>query len=84
VVDRGPDFDRVRIGRPDMGELIDAVFSRHDDRPDDLDELSGSHGVGCNLAVALNVSRIAPWPNGAVSRQQKIDPRCRAPGRRRV
>jgi hypothetical protein len=45
-VDRGPDFDGVRVGRPAVGGLIDAGFSRLNDLPDDLDELKRIHGVG--------------------------------------
>lgn len=45
-VDRGPDFDGVRIGRPAVGGLIDAGFVRIDDLPEELDDLRGIHGIG--------------------------------------
>ena len=45
-MDRGPEFDGVRIGRPATGGLIDAGFSTIEDLPEELDELGSIHGVG--------------------------------------
>jgi hypothetical protein len=56
-VDRGPDFDGVRIGRPAVGGLIEAGFSRLDDLPDDLDELKDVHGVGPKAIGLLREAR---------------------------
>lgn len=53
--DRGPEFDRVRIGRPATGALIDAGYEKLSDLPEHLDSLLELHGVG--PAVALTVCR---------------------------
>ncbi len=46
VMDRGPEFDGVRIGRPATGAPIDAGYRTIADLPADLDELKQLHGVG--------------------------------------
>ena len=46
MLDRGPVFDGVRIGRPATGALIDAGYNSVADLPDDLTELLTLHGVG--------------------------------------
>lgn len=58
-MDRGPDFDGVRIGRPAVGGLIDAGLVRIDDLPEDLNELSGIHGVGPKAIRLLRETRDA-------------------------
>jgi len=58
-VDRGPEFDGVRIGRPAVGGLIDAGFSSLDDLPEDLDELRRLHGVGPRAIRLLREARTA-------------------------
>jgi hypothetical protein len=58
-VDRGPEFDDVRIGRPATGALIDAGFRSLDELPEDLDELSGLHGVGPKAIRLLREARVA-------------------------
>jgi hypothetical protein len=58
-MDRGPAFDGVRIGRPVVGGLIDAGFSSVDDLPEELDELSGIHGVGPKALRLLREARTA-------------------------
>lgn len=45
-IDRGPEWDGLRIGRPATGALIDAGHVRIADLPDDLDELLTLHGIG--------------------------------------
>lgn len=59
-MDRGPDFDGVRIGRPAVGGLLDAGFIRLADLPEDLDELSDVHGVGPKAIRLLREARSAP------------------------
>jgi hypothetical protein len=56
-VDRGPDFDGVRIGRPAVGGLIDAGFRSIDELPEELDELSEIHGVGPKAIRLLREAR---------------------------
>jgi hypothetical protein len=56
-MDRGPDFDGVRIGRAAVGGLIDAGFRALDDLPEDLDELSRIHGVGPKAIRLLREER---------------------------
>jgi hypothetical protein len=46
VIDRGPEFDGVRIGRPATGALIDAGYHTIAELPEDLPELLRLHGVG--------------------------------------
>ena len=58
-MDRGAEFDGVRIGRPAVGGLIDAGFNSLDDLPDHLEELSGIHGVGPKAIRLLREARIA-------------------------
>jgi hypothetical protein len=58
-MDRGPEFDGVRIGRPAVGGLVDAGFSSLDDLPEDLDELGGIHGVGPRAIRLLREARTA-------------------------
>jgi len=58
-MDRGPEFDGVRIGRPAVGGLIDAGFGSLDDLPEELDELGGIHGVGPKAIRLLREERIA-------------------------
>jgi hypothetical protein len=58
-MDRGPEFDGVRIGRPAVGGLIDAGFTSLDDLPEDLDELSRLHGVGPRAIRLLREERAA-------------------------
>ncbi|MGL5819938.1 MAG: helix-hairpin-helix domain-containing protein [Phycicoccus sp.] len=55
--DRGPTFDGVRIGRPAVGALIDAGYSRLHDLPEDLGELRGIHGVGRRAVETLRQAR---------------------------
>jgi endonuclease III len=57
VVDRGPEFDSIRIGRPATGALIDAGYRTLDDLPDHLDELSKLHGVGPKAVRLLKEAR---------------------------
>ncbi len=56
-MDRGPDFDGVRIGRPAVGGLIDAGFRTIDDLPEELDELTAVHGVGPKAIRLLREER---------------------------
>lgn len=58
-MDRGPDFDGVRIGRPAAGALIDAGFTSVDGLPADLDELRSIHGVGPKAIRLLREARAA-------------------------
>lgn len=58
-MDRGPDFDGVRIGRPAVGGLIDAGFARLEDLPEDLAELGALHGVGPKAIRLLGEARAA-------------------------
>jgi hypothetical protein len=58
-MDRGPDFDGVRIGRPAVGGLLDAGFVRLGDLPEDLDELRGIHGVGPKAIRLLREARVS-------------------------
>ncbi|MGL5928308.1 MAG: helix-hairpin-helix domain-containing protein [Dermatophilaceae bacterium] len=55
--DRGPVFDGVRIGRPAVGALVDAGYSRLRDLPADLGELRGIHGVGPRAIALLEQAR---------------------------
>lgn len=56
-MDRGPDFDGVRIGRPAVGGLIDAGFRSIADLPEELEELRGIHGVGPKAIRLLREAR---------------------------
>jgi hypothetical protein len=56
-VDRGPDFDGVRIGRPAVGGLVDAGFTCVGDLPEDLEELNRLHGVGPRAIRLLREAR---------------------------
>lgn len=56
-MDRGPDFDGVRLGRPAVGGLMDAGFVRVEDLPDELDELTRIHGVGPKAIRLLREAR---------------------------
>lgn len=58
-MDRGPEFDGVRIGRPATGALIDAGYTRLDELPEDLSELAGLHGVGPKAVRLLQEARDA-------------------------
>lgn len=58
-MDRGPEFDGVRIGRPAVGGLIDAGFARLEDLPEELDELARIHGVGPKAIRLLGEERYA-------------------------
>ena len=58
-MDRGPDFDGIRIGRPATGGLIDAGFSSIDQLPDHLDHLLEIHGVGPKAIRLLREARDA-------------------------
>jgi hypothetical protein len=57
VIDRGPDFDGVRIGRPATGALIDAGYRTIGDLPKDLTELRHLHGVGPSAIRRLTEAR---------------------------
>lgn len=57
MVDRGPEFDDVKIGRPATGALIDAGFQKLADLPEDLDELLALHGVGPSAVKRLAAAR---------------------------
>lgn len=59
LMDRGPEFDGIRIGRPATGALIDAGFGSLADLPDDLDELKDLHGVGPKALRLLREERAA-------------------------
>ena len=59
-MDRGPDFDGVRIGRPAVGGLLDAGFIRLADLPEDLDELLEVHGVGPKAIRLLREAQDTP------------------------
>jgi hypothetical protein len=61
-MDRGPEFDGIRIGRPAAGGLIDAGFSTLEELPDDLDELREVHGVGPKAITLLRDARAARRP----------------------
>jgi endonuclease III len=58
-MDRGPDFDGVRIGRPAVGGLVDAGYARLEDLPEDLEELRDLHGVGPKAIRLLREARAA-------------------------
>lgn len=58
-MDRGPEFDGIRIGRPATGALIDAGYTRLDELPEDLSELAGLHGVGPKAVRLLQEARDA-------------------------
>jgi len=58
-MDRGPEFDGIRIGRPATGALIDAGFTSLEDLPEDLAELGGLHGVGPKAIRLLGEERRA-------------------------
>lgn len=58
-MDRGPEFDGIRIGRPATGALIDAGYTRLDELPEDLSELAGLHGVGPKAIRLLQEARDA-------------------------
>ena len=62
-MDRGPDFDGVRIGRPAVGGLLDAGFVRLGDLPEDLDELRAIHGVGPKAIRLLGEARMSASPS---------------------
>lgn len=49
--DRGPEFDRVRIGRPATGALIDAGYEKLADLPERLDSLLSYTGWGLRRSV---------------------------------
>ena len=56
-MDRGPEFDGVRIGRPATGALVDAGYASLADLPEDLDELGELHGVGPRAIRLLREAR---------------------------
>jgi hypothetical protein len=58
-MDRGPEFDGIRIGRPATGALIDAGYSALHDLPDNLDALANIHGVGPKAIRLLREERAA-------------------------
>ena len=58
-MDRGPEFDGVRIGRPATGGLIDAGYEKIGDLPEDLRELASLHGVGPKALRLLADARAA-------------------------
>ena len=58
-MDRGPDFDGVRIGRPATGALLDAGYRTIGDLPQDLAELLRLHGVGPSAIRRLTEARHA-------------------------
>lgn len=57
MIDRGPEFDGVRIGRPATGALSEAGYRRLGDLPDDLAELLPLHGVGPTAVRRLAAAR---------------------------
>jgi hypothetical protein len=57
MLDRGPEFDGVRIGRPATGALIDAGYRTLADLPRDLSELSALHGCGPAAIRRLEAAR---------------------------
>lgn len=57
MIDRGPEFDGVRIGRPATGALIDAGYTTLADLPDDLPSLASLHGVGPSAIRRLAAAR---------------------------
>lgn len=57
MIDRGPEFDGVRIGRPATGALIDAGYTTLTDLPDDLASLASLHGVGPSALRRLTAAR---------------------------
>ena len=57
MIDRGPDFDGVRIGRPATGALIDAGYRTLAELPKDLAELRQLHGVGPSAIKRLAEAR---------------------------
>lgn len=57
MIDRGPDFDAVRVGRPAAGALADAGYSSLDDLPADLESLLDLHGVGPKAVRLLAEAR---------------------------
>ena len=58
-MDRGPEFDGVRIGRPAVGGLIDEGFTNLGELPEELDELRAIHGVGPKAIRLLGEERSA-------------------------
>lgn len=56
-MDRGPEFDGVRIGRPAVGGLVDAGFNDLVDLPEELEELTRLHGVGPRAIRLLQEAR---------------------------
>lgn len=65
MIDRGPTFDGVKIGRPATGALIDAGYRTVDDLPDDLTELLPLHGVGPSAIKRLTTARAGSSPDTA-------------------
>lgn len=64
LMDRGPEFDGIRIGRPATGALIDAGYATLRDLPDDLDALSTIHGVGPKAIRMLREERASRRGSG--------------------
>jgi predicted flap endonuclease-1-like 5' DNA nuclease len=56
-MDRGPEFDGVRIGRPATGAPIDAGYTTIEELPEKLDELKQLHGVGPKALRLLKDAR---------------------------
>jgi hypothetical protein len=56
-MDRGVEFDGVRVGRPAVGGLEGAGFSKLEELPEDLGELEAIHGVGPKAIRLLNEAR---------------------------
>ena len=58
-MDRGPEFDGIRIGRPAVGGLTDAGLTSLEELPEELDELRAIHGVGPKAIRLLAAERSA-------------------------
>ena len=56
-MDRGTDFDGVRIGRPATGALIDAGYRTLADLPEDISKLVELHGVDPKAVRLLQEAR---------------------------
>lgn len=65
MLDRGPESDGVRVGRPATGALIDAGFRSIDDLPENLTELLALHGVGPSAVKRLAERRAGQGPEPA-------------------
>ena len=75
-MDRGAEFDGIRLGRPAVGGLIDAGFTHLDELPEELDELRAIHGVGPK-AIRLLAAERSARPSTRVPRDAQPEARAR-------